>query len=204
MNSTSSLLFVVMMMGAPQAPPSEILRAKYAGNEARVRELLAAGPTLNIFEAAATGGTDRVRELLKEDSALLNAYASDGFFPLALAAFFGHIETVRLLLDAGADVNQQSRETMKVAPLHSAIAARKIDIVKMLLARKADAGRAGGGGVTPLHEAAISGQIDMATLLIDSGAPINVRDERGKTPLAYAKDRRQEAMIAWLRGKGGV
>lgn len=197
-------VLLMTMMAGQQAPPSEILRAKYAGNEARVRELLAAGPTLNIFEAAATGGTDRVRELLKQDGALLNAYASDGFFPLALAAFFGHVETVRLLLDAGADVNQQSRETTKVAPLHSAIAARKLDIVKMLLARKADPGRAGGRGVTPLHEAAISGQIDMAALLIDSGAPINVRDDGGKTPLAYAMDRKQEAMIAWLRGKGGV
>lgn len=204
MTATAPLLIVLTMMAAQQAPPSEILRAKYAGNEARVRELLAAGPTLNIFEAAATGGAERVRQLLKQDGTLLNAYAPDGFFPLALAAFFGHTETVRVLLDAGADVNQQSRETMKVAPLHSAIAARKIDIVKLLLAGKADPGRSGGRGVTPMHEAAISGQIDMATLLIESGASINARDEGGKTPLAYAVDRKQEAMIAWLRGKGGV
>ena len=104
---------------------SEILQAKYRGNQARVEELLEAGPTLNIFEAAATGQTAHVKELLAANPALLNAYAPDGFHPLGLAAFFGNKATVEALLQAGADVNQQSRESMKVSALHSAAAARR-------------------------------------------------------------------------------
>ena len=57
---------------------------------------------LNIFEAAATGQTARVRELIAANPALLNAYAPDGFHPLGLAAFFGNKATVEVLLQAGA------------------------------------------------------------------------------------------------------
>jgi len=127
----------VMAMAQTEAV-SEILQAKYRGNNARVEELLKSSVTLNMFEAAATGQTARVRDLLAANPSLLNAYAPDGFHPLGLAAFFGNKATVEALLQAGADVNQQSRESMKVSALHSAAAARRPDIVEMLLAKGAN------------------------------------------------------------------
>ena len=69
---------------------SELMQAVYRGDEERVGELLAAEPELDVFEAAAVGKTDRLRELLDEDPALANAWADDGFQPLGLASFFGH------------------------------------------------------------------------------------------------------------------
>ena len=81
---------------------SELLQAVYEGNQARADELLAAGPELDVFEAAAVGKTDRLRELLDEDPALANAWATDGFQPLGLACFFGHVEVARLLVERGA------------------------------------------------------------------------------------------------------
>ena len=120
------------VIAMPQTEPvSEILQAKYRGNNARVEELLKSGPALNIFEAAATGQADRVRELIAAHPALLNTYAPDGFHPLGLAAFFGNKATVEVLLQAGADVNQQSRESMKVSALYSAAAARRPDIAEI-------------------------------------------------------------------------
>jgi len=88
---------------------------------------------LNIFEASATGQTERVRALVKQDASLANAFSSDGFMPLGLAVFFGHRETVEVLLAAGAEVNTASRETMKVTPLHSAAAAREVAIARLLI-----------------------------------------------------------------------
>ncbi|HET7855871.1 MAG TPA: ankyrin repeat domain-containing protein, partial [Gaiellaceae bacterium] len=101
---------------------SELLQAVYQGDKARAEELLAADPELDVFEAAAVGRTERLRELLDADAGLANAWAEDGFQPLGLASFFGHVEAARLLVERGAEVNSASRNQMKVMPLHSAAA----------------------------------------------------------------------------------
>ncbi len=188
---------------AQTEPVSEILQAKYRGNQARVEELLKNDPALNIFEAAATGQTARVRELLAANPSLLNAYAPDGFHPLGLAAFFGNTATVDALLQAGADVNQQSRESMKVSALHSAAAAGRPDIVEMLLAKGANPNVRAEGGVTVFHEAGVTGQIEIAEMLLTHGADVNATDNSGKTPLAHAINSKKDAMAAWLRAHGG-
>ena len=141
MRKVLSFLTMAMMMGGAMSQAhtvSEILQAKYSGNNDRVEQLLKAGVTLNLFEAAATGQTDRVGELIAGDPASVNAYAPDGFFPLALAVFFGNTATVDALLKAGADVNQQSREAMKISSLHSAAAVRRLDLAEMLIAHGAN------------------------------------------------------------------
>ena len=197
------MLLLMMVMAMPQTVPvSEILQAKYRGNNARVEELLKAGPALNIFEAAATGQTARVRELLAANPSIVNHYAPDGFHPLGLAAFFGSKATVEALLQAGADVNQQSREAMKVSALHSSAAASRPDIVEMLLAGGADPNPRAKGGVTVFHEASATGQIEVAQMLLKRGGDINATDSSGKTPLAYAIDSKKDEMAAWLRAHG--
>ena len=198
---TTFLLMMVMAMPQTEAV-SEILMAKYRGNTARVEELLKSSPALNIFEASATGQTARVRELLAASPALVNTYAPDGFHPLGLAAFFGNKATVEALLEAGADVNQQSRESMKVSALHSSAAALRPDIAAILLAKGANPNVRAEAGVTVLHEVAVTGQIDLAELLLRHGAAINARDNAGKTPLAHAIDSKRDAMVAWLREHG--
>ena len=85
---------------------SPVLIAQYHHKADLVAVLLAAGPTLDVFDAASVGRTDRVAALLDADPSLINAYSRDGFFPLGLAAFFGYADTVRLLLKRGADVAQ--------------------------------------------------------------------------------------------------
>ena len=80
-----------------------VLIAQYRDKADAVALLLAAEPELDIFDAAAVGRTQRVAEWLDRDPGLLNAASSDGFSPLGLAAFFGHADTVKLLLGRGAD-----------------------------------------------------------------------------------------------------
>ncbi len=196
------LLLMVMAMQTAQV--SEILQAKYRGNNARVEELLKSGPALNIFEAAATGQTARIRELLAANPSMVNEYAPDGFHPLGLAAFFGNTDTVAALLQAGADVDQQSRESMKVSALHSSAAARRPDIAALLLASGANPNLRAEAGVTVLHEVAITGQIDLAEMLLKHGADLNAKDNSGKTPLAHAIDSKKDAMVAWLKDHGAT
>lgn len=183
---------------------SAILKATYYGKKEVVAVLLAGGVELNIFEAAATGQTDRVRALIKEEASLANAYSPDGFMPLGLAVFFGHRETVETLLANGAEVNAVSREGMKVAPLNSAAAARQIAIARILLAHGAKIDARAENDFTPLHEAAANGDIEFAALMLDHGANINAKTKVGKTALAYALERKQSKMAEFLLKRGAA
>ena len=100
-----------------------VLIAQYRDKPEAVALLLAAEPELDIFDAASVGRTARVAEWLDRDPGLLNAASSDGFSPLGLAAFFGHADTVKLLLDRGADTKGAA-----------ALAATKgrLDVLKLL------------------------------------------------------------------------
>src|SRR5919201_2479401 len=115
---------------------SDVLDAIYRGDRDEA-ERLAAGRELDVFEASALGRTERLRELLDKDPSLSNARADDGFQPLGLASFFGHVDAARLLVGRGAEVNSASRNQMKVMPLHSAAAAEdpdvRYEIAKLLL-----------------------------------------------------------------------
>lgn len=167
---------------------SAVLLARYHGRAEALDVLLAAGPALDIFEAAAVGHTARVRELIDANPALVNAYAADGFYPLGLAAFFGHLETARLLLERGADVDQVARNQMQVQPLHAALAGRHEAIARLLVEHGADVNAKQHGGYTPLHEAAQHGDLSLVELLLAHGADRSARLESGQTPAELAAE----------------
>ena len=177
---------------------SEILMAVYQGKRDVVAKLLASGIQLNIFEAAATGQTDQLRALIQKDPSLVNTHSPDGFTPLGLAVFFGHAETVEALLAAGAQVNLASRESMKMPPLGSAMAAERNDIARILIEHGADVNVRAVNDLTPLHTAAARGNLESAKLLLDHGADINATTTDGKTPLSYAQDHNHPEMAEFL------
>jgi hypothetical protein len=121
---------------------------------------------LDVFEAAAFGKTARLRYCSTEDPALVDAYATDGFFP-GLAAFFAHEEAVRLLLARGASPNLAARNAMKVAAIHAASASGSLGIALSLIEAGADVNAVQQAGFTPLHAAAMTGQLDLANPCAD-------------------------------------
>ena len=127
-----------------------------------------------MFEAAASGKTPRLLELLEEDPSLANAWAEDGFQPLGLASFFGHVEGARLLVESGADVNSASRNNFKVAPLHSAVAEKDADtryeLASLLLEHGADPNARQQDDFTPLMAADQQGDARLRELLVEHGA----------------------------------
>ena len=180
---------------------SVILKATYYGKRDVVEALLASGVELNLFEAAATGQTDRVRTLIEEDPALVNSYSPDGFTPLSLGVFFGHPETVDALLAAGAEVNAASRETMKLTPLASAMATAQNEIARTLIAHGANVNAKAESDLTPLHTAAARGNIEAVTLLLEHGADINATTSDGKKPISYAEERNHPEMVEFLKNR---
>jgi uncharacterized protein len=155
---------------------SDLLEALYTGDRARVDELLATDPKLDVFEAAAFGRDERVRELLDEDPSRANAFGDDGFHPLGLACFFGYFEAARLLLDRGADVNALStNEHVQTAAIHAAAAAAgdeatRYELVKLALERGADPNLRQGGGFRAIDAARQNGDSRVEQLLLEHGA----------------------------------
>jgi ankyrin repeat protein len=69
--------------------------------------------------------------------------------PLNLAAYKGHAEVARLLLDSGADATL-ANDNMST-PLHSAAQSGHLDLVKLLLERRADPNAVTSWKNTPLR-----------------------------------------------------
>src|SRR5690242_14192564 len=155
---------------------SDVLMAIYGGDREQA-ERLAEGRELTIFEASALGRTQRVRELLDADPELVDAYGDDGFHPVGLASFFGHVETARLLYERGADANQIARnERIQTAAIHAAAAAESKDeetryeLVELALEHGADPNLEQGGGFRAIDAARQNGDARVEQLLLEHGA----------------------------------
>jgi len=150
---------------------SPLLLALYEGRADDVERLRLESDGLDLFEASAVGDADRLRELL-DGGADPNEFASDGFTPLTLAAFFTHPEAVRLLLDRGADVHQRARnERLEVLPIHSAAAnGGSVEIVRMLLDAGADVNARQPEGFRAIDAARQEGHEKLEQLLLERGA----------------------------------
>ena len=166
-----------------------LLRAQYTGRSEIVEELRRRQQELDVWEAAAVGAGGRVRELVDFDPSLVDPFAPDGFHPLALAAFFGNDEIVRLLLDRGADVSVVARnERIQVTALHAAAAGNHTEIARLLLAAGAPVDAEQPGGFTALHSAAQNGNAELVRLLLEHGADPEQRTADGRAARDLAGD----------------
>jgi uncharacterized protein len=150
-----------------------ILKALYKGDREQAEQLAGDAESLDVFEAAALGRAERLEELSRADHELVRSWSSDGFTALHYAAFFGTPEAVRTLVAAGADIEAPSENqefAPEARPLHSAVAAGRMDNAEALLEAGADPNAKQHGGFTPLMEAEQRGAFDVAELLIRYGA----------------------------------
>ena len=177
-----------------------IMIAQYHRKRDIVTYLLSREPELDVFDACSVGRADRVAALLDHDPGFLNAYSSDGFFPLGLAAFFGHPDTVRLLLARGADVTVVARNPMKVQALHAGTASRNFEVVQQLLEAGAPVNTSQQDGWTPLHAAAQHGDVKMARALLARGADPKQQNDKGTSAIGVAAERGDAEMLKVLKG----
>ncbi len=178
---------------------SALMMAVYYRQPAVARLLLKYGAQPNLHEACALGLVGTVETLLDTQPDQVNAFAPDGFQPLGLAAFFGHLEVVESLLARSAQVASPSRNPMKIMPLHSACAGGHTAIVRTLIAHGAPVNARQAEGFTPLHSAAQNGDLEILRLLLDAGADPLAADDEGQTPLALAEKASQTQAADLLR-----
>lgn len=156
---------------------------------------------------AASGGYVNIIKLLLTHGAEINSRTGSklGISPLMLAAMNGHAQTVKLLLDMGSDINAQI-ETNRNTALTLACFQGRVDVVSLLLDRKASAEHRAKTGLTPLMEAASGGFVDVGRVLLDKGADVNappVPSSRD-TALTIAADKGHCKFVELLLNRGAA
>jgi ankyrin repeat protein len=182
---------------------SALLHARYRSGGDVVSLLRAQVRDVDVFEASALGELDRLAELLRSRPAAAADRSADGFTPLHLAAYFGKIDAVRILLDIGADANAVGTGWMRGTAVHSAVSARHRTVVGVLLDAGADANARQSGGWTPLHGAAHNGDRGTTELLLAHGADPSALDDDGRSVLDHANATGDEATIETIRAALG-
>ena len=111
--------------------------------------------------------------------------AHGGSTPLLFAAHNGDVETVRMLVAAGADVNDvaASGTSALVIAAHSGHGPLGI----FLLEQGADP-NAAGAGYTALHAAVLRSQVELVEVLLEHGADLNAVVEHGTPGRRFSAD----------------
>lgn len=150
-----------------------------------------------FYQAIRGDDIARVRVLATPQA--VNTPDSHGTTPLMYAAATGSIETMKLLLDRGADPN------VKNAFGATALmwAAGDIGKVRLLLAKGADLNARSNFGRTPLMLAALhDGSHEIAKLLIDRGADVSACDKTNFCVLQAAAQGNDTATVRLVLAHG--
>ncbi|NXX44902.1 RFXK protein, partial [Tricholaema leucomelas] len=161
---------------------SNTLTNRQRGNE--VSALPATLDTLSIHQLAAQGELSQLKEHLRKGENLVNKPDERGFTPLIWAAAFGEIETVRHLLDWGADPHALAKE--RESALSLASMGGYTDIVTMLLERNVDINIYDWNGGTPLLYAVRGNHVKCVEALLARGADLTTEADSGYTPMDLA------------------
>jgi len=153
-----------------------------------------AGQTATFFDAIKAGNTTAVQSALTADRSFANARDLRDYHlpvhsakPLALsvACAQGNAETIRLLLESGADP-EGHLTAGESGPLMEIAFGGDIQKATLLLDHGADINIRTNGN-TPLVWAISKGHTDLVKLLIERGADVNSPDENRRYPLTTAR-----------------
>lgn len=143
-----------------------------------------------IMIAAIKYGNSKTVKLLIDKRADAKARDANGVSPILVAASTGDLDTVKMLVEHGADVNEMPgpnpRHGGSRTPLGWAACRNDVPMVRYLLERKAEPNRATWGR-TPLSYAAAHNSVQAAEVLLAHEARVDSRDDfAGFTALHWA------------------
>ena len=153
-----------------------------------------------LMQAVNKNDAAAVRKLIAQ-GANVDELESNGDAPLVMAAYLGHAEIVRLLLEAGADVKAVD-PGMKATALHAASYAGRTEAAKLLVQYHIEIDKQGPyNGYTALHDAIWQNNVDVAQVLIDAGANLTLKSHSGETPLDFARSKHANKIVAMIEAK---
>ncbi|KAM3069673.1 hypothetical protein ACMFMG_010391 [Clarireedia jacksonii] len=192
-----------------------LMVASSKGHESIVRKLITSNADVNItsdigtaLHAAASSGAEKcVSMILKKGRLKLNVDGDRFGTPLHTAAFYGHHQIVKELLDHGFNVNKKSEEfgsTLAAAAAGCYEAKDSGPYMKtfqVLIESGVKVNARGGLHGTALYAAAAYGHIDLVKLLLDKGAAVDAQGPLG-TPYQMAKYAGYSRVMQLLEDRG--
>lgn len=165
--------------------------AAWVGNVKVCQMLLHAGADPTIQEMygdtalmLAAHRSPDVASLLAKHKQAINIRNENGDTALNCAAKAGHTESVRVLVEAGADINARNRNGETA--LMYATYENHVETAKLLLQLGTDPNIATNSGLVPLHIACQKKMEEMCEVLLQGGADPNFSDKSGRRPLSFA------------------
>ena len=129
---------------------------------------------------------------LKDDS-------YDGMTALVMAAFNGNTEIVRLLLEAGADINGCSQQNH--CALHYAVHQSSTEMLRTLLEYSPSLDLVDKNGNTALHLVYGSTPVEIVRRLVNAGASPNIPNNKGNTLITRTLREKNTDVVKYLLGK---
>ena len=147
------------------------------------------------------GITERVLAAVDEPvTKVVNAKDSEGDSPLFIAAWNGHGEMIKTLLDKGAEVNAQGGYHGNA--LQAASARGHEQVVKILLDKGVEVNAQGGYYGNALYAASSGGHEQVVKILLDKGVEVNAQGRGYGNALQAASARGHEQVVKILLDKG--
>ena len=154
-----------------------------------------------LLLAAATNAIE-VAELLVKRGADLRACRKRGWTAIHVAASEGNMSIVRMLLDAGVEIDIRDKflnETL----LHNATRGDRLPVLQLFHERGADLRACNRGGEMAIHCAALSGHVDFIRMMLDFGVEVDIRDLiLNETALHKAASQNRELATKLLLERG--
>jgi ankyrin repeat protein len=150
-----------------------------------------------LIEAAISGDVNTTKKWMYCNSDSCAPHGENSDTPLMLAARYGHVEVVRVLLEGGADV-QWASNNMYTA-LHRAAWKGHLEVCRLLL----DSGAKVNAlerqwNQTALHWAAYYGHLSVVQLLVERGADFRFKNVNSHTAADSARIGGHKAVADWL------
>lgn len=149
-----------------------------------------------LITAARDGAPEVVRALIKA-RARVNIRNAVGDTPIMIAALHGNLPVVKLLREAGAEINPPGWTPLLYASVNG-----HDKVIEYLLSSGADMGLSAPNGVTPLMLAVAEKKADTVRLLIGYGFDVHARNDKGETALTWARRRDFREIEQILRQAG--
>jgi ankyrin repeat protein/tetratricopeptide (TPR) repeat protein len=148
------------------------------------------------ISAAAKQGHTKVVSVLIEAKADIHKLNDYGRSPIYLAAAKGHLDVIRKLYDADADLNNEECDR---PPVYIAAANGRVNVIQFLhkLGANIDL-QDDDEGKTPVYLAAENGHLEVMQTLYELGANVNLPDNEGQTPAHIAAKNGHAEIVNFL------